>query len=475
MRKPIDKLMDLHSSFEVELGDNSVAIKGFVSVEKVDRQGEVAPPLAFNIPTFLNSGTVLVNHKFWKDKNGNSVAVGKVRQMHPAYISAIENDEFVVNDLVSKGFITNFPVSKAPELGVGDKGLFAFIDVTESDIAEKVKKGEYNSFSWRGLVTKGLEFGPNNEPIYKFRHIDLWEVSLVNIPVMNQSTFVVSQKSVSDQTENLYITQVLLPKSDFEYQAVKGFLDSHGLSSDIVFDGKDYVFANQVENLDDYDLAKSVRVKLGGTDVLLSPTKRLTDVVVPKNKGGSKMKFYSLTEETLNTLFKDGFNTASKSVAVGDQTLEVVEVTGKVAEKSETENETPNFEQLISEKFAEFAAKVDILPLSQKVTDLEAQLKELTDKISATEASLASSKVASEGQEKVEADASAELEAVKGILAEVVSQSQKMNETIENVVKSVVSLGNVVPNKQVRTETAKSVETPAADDLLGFFKNVIRQ
>jgi uncharacterized coiled-coil protein SlyX len=72
----------------------------------------------------------------------------------------------------------------------GAKGLFAVAEVQEPEVVIQVKDGRLNSFSWQGAL-KRLPSGA-------IKSIDLWEISLVNMPA-NQDAVLRVGKNISTQ------------------------------------------------------------------------------------------------------------------------------------------------------------------------------------------------------------------------------------------------------------------------------------
>jgi hypothetical protein len=475
-KKPSVKVMDLYSGFDLVdalENESKISIKGFASVEIVDRQNEIVDPFAFNVDTFLNDGTVYVNHRPWTDSRGNQVRVGRVTRMVPAYISGEEGDNWVVSDLATKSFVSDFPKSKVPEMSIGDRGLFAFVDITQPEVIEMVKRGEFSHFSWRGLSKKSMEFN-GAERVYRIVSADLWELSIVNVPVVNQASFVTS-KALDD----LYVSQVLLPKSEFKtFESVKSFLQAHDLESSDLRDSGDFICAIQ-EDPEIYDAIKSVRVKLGGADVIMSPKKETPvdkkSVLKQGSSKGVKMQIFTFSAETLSRLFGDNYSTSTKSVTIGDTEVEVTEIKAKPQE----ETESVDFQKLIEEKFNELSSKFNVEDFNAKFTEIQArhdelfkQLSDLTAKTEVTaEATAEATQAAASAEATSQEAAIAEVEAVKSLAVQLFNQQEEMRQSLTNIANV---LSKVTPNGTNRSESSKSVAPESnADPLQAYFTRVV--
>ena len=202
----------------------TVFIKGFASVATVDRGGDIVPPEEFRVAQFLTSPTILVNHDFWIDKQGNPVSVGVAREAYPAEVR--DSDDPDMYAVVSfDGQYTN-TIRKAdfPELYVGATGLFVVVEVSEPDIVAKVRDRKLTAFSWRGLVRVEQSYAENGVRLRTLRDIDLHEISLVDIPQNQRATFVIGKSE--DGIEAL-VQSIVFSKSVFQSQGmVREYLEA---------------------------------------------------------------------------------------------------------------------------------------------------------------------------------------------------------------------------------------------------------
>jgi hypothetical protein len=264
--------MNSYSSFErytKQESPDSIYVKGFASVESVDRVGDIVDPLEFNVDTFVNTGTLLRDHKFILDEFGNHRAAGKVRVAEPAEIYAESGDEFQIRSLRTKEHLTELLKSKHPELSVGTKGLFAVAEVTNPLAIEEVEKGLLGAFSWQGITSK-VRVGKTN----RLKSVDLKELSLVHMPVNNQSTHV----KIKDQDAKMLINKLGVTKIKFRGTTYKSLgdvqthLDERGIKPISIKESTDGFIA-VLEDVNRFEVAKSVCIEMSDCDVIAAPFK----------------------------------------------------------------------------------------------------------------------------------------------------------------------------------------------------------
>lgn len=179
--------------------DNPEAVKimGFVSVQTEDRDGEIFAPETFNKSQFLSvAGPVFVNHRAWVDPVGNPVSAGKVDSLHVVRVRNSKEDKgfFEVVDVEKRRVIATYPKESAPDMKAGTRGLFAKITVTEPGVVKQVRDGYLRAFSWRGQAVRDTQFDMKRGRTLKTAsHIDLWEISLVNVPTNPDASFMVEK------------------------------------------------------------------------------------------------------------------------------------------------------------------------------------------------------------------------------------------------------------------------------------------
>lgn len=253
---------------------DKVSIKGFASIERLDRSGDLVPPEEFNINQFMVNPQLLVDHKLWTDQMGNGVAVGRPTSAHAAKLVNLDDDLWSIVDLKTGNQINTFPKAKVPDLKVGDRGLFIVAEVTIPEVAKMVKSAELSTFSWRGFVEVDHRVNDKGTVDKILRNIDLLEVSLTHIPDNPRSAFVIG-KSVGgvEVPECPYVVHSMrLDKGRFETSAIAlEYLKAHNLGHDKVREDEISFFALQTTEV---DLSKLITIKMSeGVYAISGPEK----------------------------------------------------------------------------------------------------------------------------------------------------------------------------------------------------------
>ena len=270
MADAVRELLHLASPITMQVDGkelNTVTVKGFASVETLDRSQDVVPPTEFPIDQFMAAPSLLVNHKFWIDERGNRVPAGKVAAMNAVKLAKLNDEEYAVIDLKTKQQVNTFPKAKVPNLNVGDRGLFVVVEVSQPEIVKMVERGELSAFSWRGLVAVDYQINPltgMSQRIYK--NIDLYEVSLVNVPDNPDSTAMVSKAA----------HMMRLSKSRFETRdQATTYLNDHCLNTDFLREDDTAFYSRQLAP-NRVDVEKLVIMKMTeGVDVIVGPLKEI--------------------------------------------------------------------------------------------------------------------------------------------------------------------------------------------------------
>lgn len=178
--------------------DDNFIIKGFVSVQIADRDKELVTPAAFDIASYMAQPAVLVNHALWTNKDGNRVGVGVPKSLHEVKLRTSDQPGmWSVWDVNAKKEIDVFPKDRNPNLGIGARGLYTFIRLTDPEVIKMVKSGELSGFSWRGMSRPSYIYDDKTKATYKsYSYIDLVEISLVNAPNNIGSSFIVAKDAV---------------------------------------------------------------------------------------------------------------------------------------------------------------------------------------------------------------------------------------------------------------------------------------
>lgn len=472
------QLLDLTSELAMfpTLDENqeavSVAIKGFASVEIADREGEIASPLDFDIETFMNSPTLLENHKFLKDEFGNEVSSGKVTSAVPAYLADMGSDlEWAVKSIKTNEVVNTYPKDKVPNLKSGDRGLFVTAEVTNKMSVKRVLSGELGGLSWRGLTLSTKQGGLN-----RLRKIDLFEISLVHIPAVSQATFVVG-KSVSDKSswqsiekDNVRVFKMRFEKSRFSNaELVSKYLETHNLQSQDISETNDHYFA-VLQRPSLFQVEKSFAIPMGGVSVIAAPFKDedmtsvaelVGHVTTHPVKRDSKMpdsanveekvvqKLY-LLDDSLLAQFPKSKVALQKSADLEDGSkLEVYSfeyipnegLTSTAAPEAKTEVKTEDAAEKV-----DAPAKTETPVDNDVVASLKQQLQELRDMV----ASLKNPQPVA--QEKSPED---EVAALKAQIEQATASAQESQKKLELVVSA---FNKLVPEQPTRSESLKSVK-----------------
>jgi len=277
--------------------EGGITIKGFASTDKPDRIGDVADPEQFDTAQFMAAPALLVNHDLWKTASGNKIGVGRPTALSPVQLIASRNVAlWDIKDLKTGSIIDNFPKEKVPHLKEGDRGLFVKAEVTVPEVAKMVKKGELNSFSWRGLAK--ADYKVNQKDFTPERHlssIDLFEISLVTMPMNPHSNFVVG-KSVEVSEDRSILYALRLDKSRFDnINIVNEYLKMHDLSESNLKEEDTCFFCHQ-SNGDMVDLKNLTSVRMcEGVQAIVGPVKNLPDEHSPVDSATKSklLKYFS--------------------------------------------------------------------------------------------------------------------------------------------------------------------------------------
>jgi hypothetical protein len=210
---------------------STLNIKGFVSVDIVDRQGEKVDPSAFDIDGFMRAGSVLVNHHLWFDDRGCPGSVGTVTSLHEVELRELDAENWEVYDVRKNVRVDTYPKSRNGNFYKGLKGLYTFIRLSNPDVISMVNKGELKSFSWRGDSIRDYRYDRATNSTYpSYSKIGIWEISLVSVPVQPDSGFVVSK----DMFHSMW-----LDKSRYNLNQARALADKFRLPCDKIYETDD--------------------------------------------------------------------------------------------------------------------------------------------------------------------------------------------------------------------------------------------
>ena len=219
----------------VTVDEANRTIKGFASVHKSDRFGDIVPPKEFNVAQFMAIPTMMLNHRYFIDAYGNEVGIGTPLEMFAAKLVAVDDATmWGVADLDTGEIRNTYPREKVPDLSEGDAGLFIVAKITRDEVWKMVVDREVNGLSWRGLSRVSYVVNPQTNTTQRMlRNIDLYEVSLVNIPANQYSSFMVGKSAIPGDGNNYVATAATLYKTHFPTrEAVEAFIKSHPLLQD---------------------------------------------------------------------------------------------------------------------------------------------------------------------------------------------------------------------------------------------------
>jgi hypothetical protein len=223
----------------------------------------------------MSAPTLLLNHKFWIDHHGNSVAVGKPIELYASKLVKLKDnsDDWGIKDIATGKVVNKFPKSKMPNLVNGDEGLFVVAEITQSEVKEMVERGELQAFSWRGLVNVDFKVNEDGTTSRVLTDIDLYEISLVNVPANPDATLVIGKADSAGEFEiPLVVHQVKLDREFFQEDGdALRYLHDRKLLSDSIRSDQLSHYSLQ-KSAAEFDLAQLVSVKLReGVHVIAGP------------------------------------------------------------------------------------------------------------------------------------------------------------------------------------------------------------
>ena len=376
----IKLLQSMSTSFveDIRLStDEKVIVRGLFTTDILDRERDFVDPMSFKLTTFENTRTLLRNHQFIKDSQGNKYAAGHVTKLVPIIIEK-ENpenkEEWVLKSLLDSEIKIMWPKRKSPNLLVGDKGIHVVAEVTHPEVVKQVKEGSLGAFSWTGLSKPVQRQNKTRE----LTEIDLIEISLVNTPANPDATFMVVDENhptvkMDANLDNFKVLGMGFNREQHELNNVMKFTKSYTHASDISSDEDNYYCSLGNMNLVEV-LNKSTRLELGGMVLYLEPLEdeeyeesTLTSGADKPNKlmennmqeeSQTKVeaeKFYLVDIETLKSRIPDAVVSLQKSTTIGDLPVEFHFIELANAEESEvsTKSEAVVLEAPVEETVAE--------------------------------------------------------------------------------------------------------------------------
>lgn len=247
-------------------------IKGFVSLNNKDRGGDIVSPETFNVKSFMANPLLLYQHDFWRDESGNPIPAGHVTEMFVAEVVEGNENTYKIKNVESGQIVDEFPKVKAPDLSVGDRGLWATAQVTVKRIWDMIEAGDLNAFSWRGYVTvEYLDVEGQDEPERIIKAVDLFEVSVVMVPGNQRAYFTISKAlrmamgkgdQEARESQSLAVYLVMLSKSNFgTTEDAKTWLRERHMNTRYMSEnGSVYMFVQRT--LRDFDESSLISIQL---------------------------------------------------------------------------------------------------------------------------------------------------------------------------------------------------------------------
>ena len=297
----------------------SVFVEGLFSVDLIDRDREIVDPTEFKLKLFANTATLLRNHEFIVDNNGNKYAAGKVHKTVPVIVdqeNPNDSSEWSLKTIDSGEFVAFWPKDKSPDLLRGDRGAYAIAEVTHPEVVKQVVRGELGAFSWSGF-TQEKSF--HNNGVVELKNIDLIEISLVNTPANPNSTFVVTDEDnpaldLEVSLKDCAVYGMRFDKNTFNSDQVQKIKKSLSMNTSTISETeKEFSIQMQGQDLTSNDKVFSFR--MGNFDVLAAPKN-----MNKRRLSLEKIKNINLTENLMDP------NPSEQAVDVKEDKVETVKL-----------------------------------------------------------------------------------------------------------------------------------------------------
>lgn len=405
--------------------DENFIIKGFVSVETPDRSNDLVKPAAFDIESYMAQPAVLVNHMLWSNKSGNRVGVGVPTGVHEVKLKTSDMPGmWSVWDVNNKKEIDTFPKDRNPNLGLGSRGLYAFIRLTDPDVIQMVKSGELSGFSWRGMSKPTYVHDTKTNSTYKsYSHIDLLEITLATAPNNRASSFIVAKDAVHSYQ---------FDKSLYTTEQVQRHLTMDRVSGFTIVSDESKIYAYDMSREFDEDGLLVVKMADGANLIVGKP-----------NQSSATL---TLTEDEKKCFLQAVSNNKEPSMAVETPKVDPVVVVTPVEPVTKVTPEVVpvkladplfNIDEIIAKAIEAVMAK--IAPVFETLTGQVQVLAQTQSDLVAKMSTAAAVVPVVESEPKPD------------VLADVQKQLAKFASVIENVQKG---MANIIPTIPARTETA---------------------
>ena len=170
--------------------EQGLHVKGFASINGVDRQGDEIDAALFDIKAFMANPQLWFEHSKWKRMDGNEVSIGIVEKMVFATVKRVTNEgvmpeEYAIIENETGKLLDTVTDTNSILVKNGDKGLWVVANVLEDDVITLIEQKRLNAFSWQGLIYR--------KPNGKAFKIDVMEVSIVHLPANQRALFMVGK------------------------------------------------------------------------------------------------------------------------------------------------------------------------------------------------------------------------------------------------------------------------------------------
>lgn len=403
---------------------DGIIVKGFVSTDLPDRDQEKFDPQEFDIEGYMAAPALLCNHNLWESPEGVKGNIGRTLSLAAVKLKrGPEKGTYSVWDEDAKKEIDVIQASDFPRLGIGSRGLYAFVKVTDPSIVKMVERGELSAFSWRGAGSWGYALDGKTSVAYKtLKGIDLWEISLVSVP-NNPGSYAVMKSAIVG-------VQALAQGAGLER-----FLTRTGLDHCSVVD----------MSAADFNTSLEVIKMLPGLTLLAEPLKRgVPSEQDQPQSGRCGMPANDTTEQVKTAPAAGAAETPEKTPVAAPN----VEESAKTA--PDTNEELVN--KLADQVTAKFASLLESLVETSKSNS------ELTKALAEKVAQLAAPTKTEETKTELAKAPEAPVESPEAIkMKQLTAELGEVKKSISDMTKIV---GNITPAALAREESVKAAPAP---------------
>lgn len=332
--------------------DKGFYISGFASSSTTDRDSDAIDPKLFDLETYKKNPQLWVNHSLWNDGKGNGISVGVVEDVIAVKVAFKEGDTHAkLLDLVTDEVVRDDVSIDEFLFKNGEAGLWVVCKIEEADVIALVETKRLNAFSWSGTSQR-----KRNGAI---KSIDLWEISLVNVPANQKAVFRIGKSfRITDDSNTMVVIDLDAVASLLDYSSIeKKFA---GLTAEEIKQ-----LATQTSSVDNKGAVENITETKGGeSDMSPEDKKSIEDMV-----GG------------LSKTVTDAMAGVTAKVDTIAQRMDALEIKGDdKEEKAPKKKPTPEEIAMMEEKEKADKEKKDEKK-SADGDDISATLKSLTDTV----------------------------------------------------------------------------------------------